>query len=188
MTEDKPKTETEQDEESKTLSLLNQILSYKGLIIGIAAVLTALASWFKPADITATKATYEVLSAKVNELSATTNELAKEIEDSHDEVSNLRAYIEGFNNGKLAGIPNIASSTPILTLPKATKPKVKSQSLSSDMDGISMSAESESPAVFWAKPDVEQAAPKPAAPAAKAPAAAASLPPFDQVVRQVPAL
>jgi len=185
MTDDKPKTENDSVEESKTISLLNQILSYKGLIIGIAAVLTAAASWFKPPDITATKATYEVLSVKVNELSATTNELAKEIEDSHDEVSNLRAYIEGFNNGKLAGLPGVASSAPpVAVVPKA-KPRAKVQSLSSDMDGMPMSAASESPTIFWAKPDVEQVAPKQAPPVAAAPAA--PLPPFDQVVRSSPA-
>ncbi|MCK9567869.1 hypothetical protein M0R72_02815 [Candidatus Pacearchaeota archaeon] len=176
MTEDKLKTENNPVEENKTISLLNQILSYKGLIIGIAAVLTAAASWFKPPDITATKATYEVLSVKVNELTKTTEDLSKSIEDSHDEVSNLRAYIEGFNNGKLAGL---SGNTQTITLPLVTKAR-KPKTTKTDGDGIVMSEEP--PQNFWepdVAPDVAQEAPKKSAP----PAAAATLPPFDQVVR-----
>jgi hypothetical protein len=177
MTEDKPKTETLHEEEEKTLSLLNQILSYKGLIIGIAAVLTALASWFKPTDITATKATYEVLSVKVNELAKTTEDLSKAIEESHDEVANLRSYIEGFNNGKIAGLSGNAQPVTLPPVQKASKPKATK----TDADGIA-----DGPQVFWSAPDVAQEAPKPAAPVSKtasAAAPAAPLPPFDQVVR-----
>jgi hypothetical protein len=176
MTDDKPKTENDPVEENKTISLLNQILSYKGLIIGIAAVLTAAASWFKPPDITATKATYEVLSVKVNELTKTTEDLSKSIEDSHDEVSNLRAYIEGFNNGKIAGLSNNTQTVTLPPVQKARKPKATK----TDADGIAMSAEP--PQNFWTTPDVAQEAPK-SAPTPAAAAPAAPLPPFNQVIR-----
>jgi hypothetical protein len=155
--------------ESKTISLINQLLSYKGLIIGIAAVITAIASWFKPTDVTATKATYEVLSIRVNALAKTTEDLSKSIEDSHDEVTNLRAYIEGFNNGKLARLSGNSQSITLPPVAKVTKPKVN---VKIDADGIP-------PEPVWI-PNLTPAL-KPAQPKAAAPSA--PLPPFDQIVR-----
>ena len=147
------------EEEVKTLSLLNQLLSYKGLIIGIAAVLTALASWFKPVDITATKATYEVLSTRVNELSKTTNDLAKSVEDSRGEMASLKAYLEGFNNGRLSGtsVPNmsVAANAKIIQKPKANTAPIEQPKL-----------------------EVAQVTTRPAVAPASAP-----LPPFEKVIK-----
>ena len=171
MTEE---TESLHDKEEKTLSLLNQILSYKGLIIGIAAVLTALASWFKPVDVTATKATYEVLSVRVNELSKTTSDLSKSIEDNHDEMTALKSYLEGFNNGRLSGntntVPNIsvAANSKVIQKPKVAK-------ITDFTDSAPTVAAIEQP-----KLDVAQVATK----MAQAPAAAAApLPPFEKVIK-----
>jgi hypothetical protein len=164
MTDDSLKTETIHDKEEKTLSLLNQILSYKGLIIGIAAVLTALASWFKPADITATKATYEVLSVRVNELSKTTSDLTKSVEDCHNETTSLKAYIQGFNNGRASDVPN---STPSVPVSKAQKPKVK----------IAEFADI-APPVVALEQTKQVELPKPPPPVASPP-----LPPFEKVIK-----
>jgi hypothetical protein len=162
MTEEK----LEPVEESKTISLLNQLLSYKGLIIGIAAVLTATASWFKPPDITATKATYEVLSVKVNDLTKTTEDLTKLIEDSHNEAANLRAYIEGFNNGKLANL----SGNSIINVPGSKS-------------SVSVNKSSSAPET---EEEEELLPPPPPPPPSRAISAApaAPLPSFDQVISE----
>lgn len=169
MTENIKTQETPPVQESKTISLINQLLSYKGLIIGIAAVITAIASWFKPPDVTATKATYEVLSIRVNELTKTTEDLSKLIENSHDEVTNLRAYIEGFNNGKLAGMSGNNQNITLPPVAKVTQPKltVKIESPKTPMWTSTLTPE---PAA--ATPEPKPAHAKPAAP----------LPPFNQVI------
>ena len=72
---------------SKPFKILSQILSARGFILGTAAIITAAASWFKPSDTTATKATYEVLAIRINELS-------KDTETNHNDLQALiRAYL-----------------------------------------------------------------------------------------------
>ena len=89
---------------SKAFKILSQVLSARGFILGTAAILTAAASWFKPPDTTATKATYEVLSSRLNELS-------KDTEANHNDLQAfIRAYI-GVTKGEVTqSIASVASS------------------------------------------------------------------------------
>jgi len=100
---------------SKAFKILSQVLSARGFILGTAAILTAAASWFKPPDTTATKATYEVLSSRLNELS-------KDTETNHNDLQAfIRAYI-GVTKGEVTqSIASIAStaSPPETPLPLA---------------------------------------------------------------------
>ena len=96
--------------QSKLLKFLSQILSARGFILGTAAILTAAASWFKAPDTTATKATYEVLVARINELS-------RDTEANHNDLQAfIIAYI-GFTKGEVPqSTASAASSGPQLPL------------------------------------------------------------------------
>ena len=86
---------------SKPFKLLSQILQARGFILGTAAIITAAASWFKPADTSVTKATYEVLVTRINELS-------KDSESNHDDLQAfIRAYIGAT---KTEASPSVASA------------------------------------------------------------------------------
>ena len=102
---------------SKAFKWVTQILSARGFILGVAAILTAAASWFKAPDTTATKATYEVIVSKVNEV-------AKATESNHDDIAALRAYLDGYTKAELIKPPPPPSTSPGPQLPLVQTPGV----------------------------------------------------------------
>jgi hypothetical protein len=79
-------------------------LSCKDLAL-VAGILYAL---FKPTDTAPTKKSYEALSQNVRELSS-------QIEDTHDDVTNLREFVNGYVKGTASAVASQA--TPVAPAP-----------------------------------------------------------------------
>jgi hypothetical protein len=97
---------------SKAFKILSQVLSARGFILGTAAIVTAAASWFKPPDTTATKATYEVLSSRLNELS-------KDTEANHNDLQAFFRADIGVTKGEVTQSIASTASPPETPLPLA---------------------------------------------------------------------
>jgi hypothetical protein len=60
-------------------------------LAAVIAVATAIGSWFRPQDNTATKASYDTLSQEVKQISDQTIK-------NHDDLIATKAYLDGFTN------------------------------------------------------------------------------------------
>lgn len=177
---------------SKAFKWVTQILSARGFILGVAAILTAAASWFKAPDTTATKATYEVIVSKVNEV-------AKATESNHDDIAALRAYLDGYTKAELINPPPPVTQ-PGPQLPTVQTPGVvdlkKKDSSTPDYFAKAIKASRAHHAAVGSQPAETsyQMPPEPKAmedvavvhelPSLSPRPAAAELPPFDQVVQE----
>jgi len=64
------------------------------VIAALAALITAIGSWYKPQDTTVEKNAYETLSTSIAKLS-------DEEQKSHEDVANLRGYLDGISRAPL---------------------------------------------------------------------------------------
>jgi len=69
--------------------IIAKLNAYRNLILAVAALITAIGSWFRPTDTTATKMSFEWTSDKLEKLS--TNDVK-----NHEDVVALKAYMEGY--------------------------------------------------------------------------------------------
>ena len=174
---------------SKPFKLISQILSARGFVLGLAAIITAAASWFKAPDTTATKATYEVLVARINELS-------KENEANHNDLQSfIRAYIgvsktETPPSGFVAPGPQLplaasAVVTPLVRKKKSTPVDYFAQALEASpapqgsVEPTVQGQGVEPPVSVRVQADVAQTVPT-----LSSREPPTELPPFDQVVQQ----
>ena len=79
----------------KTRNLVAKVNAYRNLILAVAALATAIGSWFKPQDLSATKKSYDWTAGKIEELSR--NDVK-----THEDIVGLRNYIEGYVKGQQA--------------------------------------------------------------------------------------
>jgi hypothetical protein len=172
---------------SKPFKFLSQLLSARGFILGTAAIITAGASWFKTPDTTATKAAYEVLVTRINELS-------KDNETNHNDLQSfIRAYI-GVTKGEVPqGVASIASSAssvgPLLPLTGPQLVPLIRKKKPIDYFTQALGASPASSAEPMVRGDGVQAAPvireqANVAPTLEPREPIAALPSFDQVVQQ----
>lgn len=75
--------------------LVEKLNAYRNIILAVAALATAIGSWFRPTDTTATKNSFDWSSKKIEELSD------NEIKMKQDMVA-LRNYVEGYVRGQAA--------------------------------------------------------------------------------------
>jgi hypothetical protein len=87
MTEDVTPTKSDPPP-SKGKYLIDRLNAYRNIILATAALATAIGSWLKPTDTTATKQSFDWTTQKVQELS-------KNDVQMHDDIVALRAYLEG---------------------------------------------------------------------------------------------
>jgi hypothetical protein len=80
---------TDSEDPKDKQSILSKLNAMKGLILAIAALVTAVGSYLKPEDQTATKNTYEWSAQQIEELSAQDVQLRQDI------VA-IRNYLEGY--------------------------------------------------------------------------------------------
>jgi hypothetical protein len=88
-------------------SLFPKIGDSAKTIAAIVAVITSVASWFKPQDNTATKASYDTLSQEVKQI-------ADQSVKNHDDLVATKAYLDGFTNRVLnepVEIPSTSEQT-----------------------------------------------------------------------------
>jgi len=76
------------DPPSKGKHFIERLNAYRNIILATAALATAIGSWFKPTDTTATKQSFDWTTKKVDEP-------AKNDVQMHDDIVALRAYLEG---------------------------------------------------------------------------------------------
>jgi hypothetical protein len=72
-----------------TKNLVAKLNAYRNVILAVAALATAVGSWFRPTDTSATKTTFDWTSKKIEELSA------NDIKIQQDMVA-MRNFLEGY--------------------------------------------------------------------------------------------
>ena len=92
--EEKPKS----DPPSKGKHFIERLNAYRNIILATAALATAIGSWLKPTDTTATKQSFDWTTKRVEEL-------AKNDVQMHDDIVALRAYLEGMRAAQPAAQP-----------------------------------------------------------------------------------
>jgi hypothetical protein len=75
--------------------LIEKLNAYRNIILAVAALATAVGSWFRPTDTTATKNSFDWTSKKIEELSD------NQVKTKQDMVA-LRNYVEGYVKGQAA--------------------------------------------------------------------------------------
>ena len=103
-------------------SLFPKIGSSVKTIAAFIAVITAIASWFKPQDNTATKASYDTLSQEVKQI-------ADQSVKNHDDLVATKAYLDGFTN-RVLNEPVEIPSTSEQTLAESVRENLIKQRLS----------------------------------------------------------
>jgi len=83
---------------SKSKHFIDRLNAYRNIILATAALATAIGSWLKPTDTSATKQSFDWTTQKVQELS-------KNDVQMHDDIVALRAYLEGMRATQPAPTP-----------------------------------------------------------------------------------
>ncbi|MFA5202990.1 MAG: hypothetical protein WC708_01055 [Lentisphaeria bacterium] len=165
VSQDRPK--------SKFIRIISYIVSIKELVLAVVAIVTALVGWFKPQDMKVTKASYEIL---VNR----TNEIAKATESNHDDIQSLRSYLDGYTKGEARKIATLVSPAPsassTLTPLFFSKPTVKNPPFNAMKNNVN-----QTPAVKMADMSEAPEAPTDVLPGISPRPASAAPPPFAQV-------
>jgi len=115
------KSESEVDENESTKSepptkrgkhFVDKLNAYRNIILAVAALATAIGSWFKPTDTTTVKQSFDWTTERVQELS-------KNDVQMHADIVALRAYLEGMkNSGFTPTTPEIKSEPEPEPLPE----------------------------------------------------------------------
>lgn len=87
---------------SKGKLFIERLNAYRNIILAVAALATAITSWFRPTDTTATKNSFEWTSKKIEELSA------NDLKTKEDLVA-LRNFLEGYVQAQRAVTPTPAA-------------------------------------------------------------------------------
>jgi hypothetical protein len=93
--------------------IASRIKASATLIVAISGLIAALAAWFKPADQSIPKASYEALSDSIKEIS-------KQVRENHDDNLALKGFVDGslgrsFNTTPLAySAAPVSSAAPVL--------------------------------------------------------------------------
>lgn len=69
--------------------MLEQLKTYKEIIVGVGALVAAVAGWFRPADVTATKNSFDWTASELERITNVTNQ-------NHDDIVALHHYLEGY--------------------------------------------------------------------------------------------
>lgn len=92
---------------SKGKLFIERLNAYRNIILATAALATAIGSWLKPTDTTATKQSFEWTSKKVEEL-------AKNDVQMHDDIVAIRAYLDGMRDAQpITAAPVVAPAAPV---------------------------------------------------------------------------
>jgi hypothetical protein len=89
MAEPTPEGDKSDHPTSKGKLFVERLNAYRNIILAVAALATAVGSWFKPTDTTATKNSFDWSAKKIEELSA--NDLR-----TKEDIVALRNYLEGY--------------------------------------------------------------------------------------------
>jgi len=99
---------------------VDKLNAYRNIILAVAALATAVGSWFKPTDTTTVKQSFDWTTEKVQELS-------KNDVQMHEDIAALRAYLEGMKNSG-----SISTPLPSPAIPETgSTPESRSQGRSS---------------------------------------------------------
>jgi hypothetical protein len=92
------------DEQQKKFDLKG----WAAIIAALAAMLTSVGSWYKPQDTSVEKTAYETLSTSISKLSDSEQK-------NHEDISNLRGYLDGISRAPLLVPADTATSSPAPT-------------------------------------------------------------------------
>ena len=92
---------------SKAKLFVEKLNVYRNIILAVATLATAVGSWLKPTDTTATERSFDWTTKKVEELS-------KNDVQMHDDIVAIRGYLEGMK----------AAQQPVVYAPAAVAPAV----------------------------------------------------------------
>jgi len=81
------------DPPSKGKLFIDKLNAGRNIILALAALATAVGSWFRPQDDTATKQSYAWTAQKIEELS-------KNDVRTHNDLTSMRTYLEGYIQGQ----------------------------------------------------------------------------------------
>ena len=101
----------------KAKSMMAWLNAAKGFIMAMAALVVAIGSMLKPPDTKVTKATYDELSSAVEQI-------AKDVEANHDDMTALRAWIAGRDGLDIPNqvlTPNVQQEQPSQSVPRGVQ-------------------------------------------------------------------
>jgi hypothetical protein len=170
---------------SKFIRMISYIIKIKELVLAIVAIITALVGWFKPPDTKVTQTSYEILSAKMNEI-------AKATESNHDDIQSLRSYLDGYTKGEARKIASFSPAASSVLTPMVPPKQVARISLFSAIKNSVNSTPKVRAAAGMAEEsemaEMAEASSAPEAPPEISPRpASAAPPPFAQVVESASA-
>ena len=177
---------------SKGKLFIERLNAYRNIILATAALATAIGSWLKPTDTTATKQSFEWTSKKVEEL-------AKNDVQMHDDIVAIRGYLEGMKAAQLASAaPVVAPVVAPVAAPVgrvaggARRPVRRPIPSEGSMDAVDQLIQAPLPAIgpfagedqeqFQVPPQQEEQAPE--LPALKADPQLMKRPSFEEVLRK----
>lgn len=115
---------------SKGRLFVERLNAYRNIILATAALATAIGSWLKPTDTTATRQSFDWTTKKVEELS-------KNDVQMHEDITALRAYLEGMKVSQAQTIAPAEVPSPVVgprvsgsPTPKKRKPIRPSEGMS----------------------------------------------------------
>lgn len=79
---------------------------WAAVIAAIAALVTSVGSWFKPQDTSVTKNAYETLSVSIAKLSDSNQK-------NHEDIANLRGYLDGVSHAPLIPPSEVLGPPPL---------------------------------------------------------------------------
>jgi hypothetical protein len=90
-----PENKSSDPPPSKGKHFVDQLNAYRNIILAVTALATAVGSWLKPTDTTATEQSFDWTTQRVEELAKTDVQL-------HDDIEAIRAYLQASHEAALA--------------------------------------------------------------------------------------
>lgn len=170
---------------SKGKLFIERLNAYRNIILATAALATAIGSWLKPTDTTATKQSFEWTSKKVEEL-------AKNDVQMHDDIVAIRAYLDGMRDAQpVTAAPVVAPvAAPVGRVAGGARRPVRPRPPEGAMDAVDQLIQAPLPAIgpfageaqeFQVPPQQSQA---PELPALKADPQLMKRPSFEEVLKR----
>jgi len=173
---------------SKGKLFIERLNAYRNIILATAALATAIGSWLKPTDTTATKRSFNWTTKKVEEL-------AQNDVKMHDDIVAIRGYLEGMKAAQLASAAPVVApvAAPVGRVAGgARRPVHRPRPPEGSMDAVDQLIQAPLPAIgpfagedqeqFQVPPQQDEQAPE--LPALKADPQLMKRPSFEEVLRK----
>jgi hypothetical protein len=107
---DVPRRPPSETPPSKRHPISDSAKGWTGILTGIAGVITALAALNKEPEEKAARQSYEVLSARIEQLAVSQRQLQDDVRRQGEWLANLRGYVQGARSEPLESRPPMVSA------------------------------------------------------------------------------